>query len=176
MIAVDADTGVWSMVGRGAWTIDYSVERTMQESVVGRFMENWLTIAEDADENIAAWGKCSRDDCNSGDGLLYGTRRCAIYCHSGDDIFNRFTYNVVNHYTTRAASGETWIPNTTTMQITPIDRITDAGGTWRVLATVESNQNGPFRVEAFVKLARNIENYPAGMGFYITDFNAYRID
>lgn len=176
MISIDNHTGVWSLVGHGDWVIDYSVAQTMQESVVGQYVKTWLTISENTDENIAAWGKCSREECVSGDGLLYGGRRCALYCQSGNDIYNRFIYNVMNDYTARAAAGDSWTVDTSRLEIMPAGPITDAGGTWHVHATVQSKINDDFEVEIFVKVARNMENFPATMGYYVADFNAYRIE
>ncbi len=176
MISINRDTGAWTVVGRTGPTLDYSVNRTVQESVVGNFVENWLNISAQGDENQAAWGKCSPEDCLSGNGVLFGTRRCVLYCASNDDVYNRFTYNVRDDYMARAAAGETWTIDMTTMHIEPMGDVSDAGGAWRVRARVLSNINPDFDVDVFIKVARHLNDFPSSMGYYIADFNAYRIN
>ena len=65
---------------------------------------------------------------------------------------------------------------TDTIQITPVGgRDMQNGGIWRVQASVWSNINASFDVVAFVRVARAAGKYPMTMGYYVTDFNAYRI-
>ena len=176
MIAIHPHTGAWTIVGRGGAALDYSVNRTVQESVVGNFVENWLTISATMDENTAAWSKCSRDECTSGNGVLFGTRKCVLYCAANDDVYNRFTYNVADDHAARANAGETWTVDMGTINITPAGEISELGGTFHVDATVISNMTPAFEVEIFVRLARNTDVFPASMGYYVTDFNAYRMN
>ena len=56
----------------------------------------------------------------------------------------------------------------------PSGKITKDGGTWIVRTSVRSNLNGDFDVIAYVKIARDMERYPQTLGFYVTEFNAYR--
>lgn len=175
MISINPTTGTWTIVGRNGPQLEYSALRTVQESVVGKYVTNWFRISGEPDDD-AAWRKCNRDECASGDALLFGTRLCAIYCGAGDDVFNQFTYNVVDDYMARAARGETWSVDAATLSITPAGEITDMGGTFRVRATVVSSIGAPMQIQAFVKVARNTKYYPSTMGFYIADFNAYRMN
>ena len=48
-------------------------------------------------------------------------------------------------------------------------------GRWQVYVDVFSNINGLFKVLAFVEVGRDLQSHPATMGYYIKDFNSYRI-
>lgn len=58
----------------------------------------------------------------------------------------------------------------------PADNITANGGTWRITATVQSNISGAIDIIAFAKIARNTSSYPQTLGYYVADFNAYKIN
>ncbi|MDE6571109.1 MAG: hypothetical protein K2L95_02735 [Alphaproteobacteria bacterium] len=176
MISINGATGTWTIVGRNGPALEYSAVRTIQESVVGKYVTNWFRISGIDTEDNAAWRKCNREECASGDALLFGTRLCAIYCGAGDDVFSQFTYNVLDDYMERSGRGETWAVDPATLSITPAGDITDAGGTFRVRATVLSSAGAPMQIQAFVKVARNTKYYPSTMGFYIAAFNAYRMN
>ncbi len=177
IISINQTTGQWEIVGHSHGEFEYSAMRTMQESVVGNFVRDWFTLSADADENNALWQTCDRaETCQTDDKLTYGDKTCAIYCASGEDIFSRFVYYVVPDYLSRTENGERMAVNTETLQISPLGKITDMGGTYRIQATLQSSVHGELKVIAFAKVARNTMNYPRTLGFYVADFNAYRID
>lgn len=177
IISINQITGQWEIVGHSHGDFEYSPNRTMQESVVGNFAQNWFTISADMDENNAMWKTCDRNEtCQADDKLSYGDKTCALYCASGEDVFSRFVYNVVPDYLMRADGSERIAVNMETLQISPIGQISDNGGTYRVQATLQSNLTGEMNVIAFAKVARNTSGYPRTLGFYVADFNAYRIN
>ena len=47
MISANNDTGEWKIVGKSSNSVEYSVARTMQESVVGNFVKDWFKISKD---------------------------------------------------------------------------------------------------------------------------------
>lgn len=79
-------------------------------------------------------------------------------------------------YQLRAEMGETWKFDTSLMQITPIDPVSQNGGAWQIQATVISSDSGPISIIAYARVARDKHMYPQTMGFYISDFNAYRLN
>lgn len=176
LISVNKTTGEWQVVGRSADTLEYTVGYTMQESLVGNFAQDWFKISINNDENQTAWGKCDRAACTTGRTLLSGARSCAVYCASGDDVHSKFFFDIVPGYEQRVGAGEVWEIDSASISIAPAGKILDQGGTWLMRATVVSNVEEAFEIEAFVKVARNNNYYPLTMGFYIADFNAYRID
>jgi len=175
MISANNDTGEWKIVGRNSDSLEYSVTYTMQESVVGNFASDWFKISADNSENENAWKNCDRNTCVSGDSLMFGDRSCAIYCGSSDELFSRFSYNIIPDYQKRSQNGETWKLDKKTLSISPVGKISDNGGTWQVNATVVSNLAGKIDMKAFLKVARNKNFYNKTLGFYVADFNAYRI-
>lgn len=176
MISANNDTGEWKIVGQSGSELNYSVERTMQESVVGNFIKDWFKISSTPIANEVAWKQCDRATCSSGEGLMFGTRQCAIYCNVSDDVFSRFMYEVLPGYKTRADNGQVWRVFDEDVNISPAGRISEQGGTWRIYATITPETDQVFKIVAFVKVARNNNFYPKTMGFYIADFNSYRVD
>lgn len=176
MIATNNEYGEWQVIGRAESVLEYTAERTMQESVVGHFVQDWFRISLDPSENDNAWLACERTECTTGDSLMYGDRTCVIFCSSGDDVYSRFRSEVLPGHRAAADNGDVWSISDVDMDIKPAGRITAQGGTWRVNATVSSNVYGRFDVQIFMKVARNDNTYPGTMGFYVADFNAYRIN
>ncbi len=175
IISVDKITGAWSVVGHSHGRIEYSASRTMQESVIANFARDWFTVGTDS-ENNALWQTCDRERvCMSDNAPAHTDGVCALYCAAGDDVFNRFLYNVVPAWAEIAANGGRVSLNMAYLQITPIGAITDVGGTWQISATV-STPDGDMQIIAFAKVARLESRYPRTLGYYIADFNTYRIN
>ena len=175
LISVNNNTGEWAIVGKHDGIIKAPVAQTMQESVVVRFMQDWFRISGSAAANNNTWKKCERNDCSTESSLISGARPCAIYCLAGEDLFSRFVNSVLPNYELQFESGDAWELNKDNILVSPIGKISEMGGTWHVTATV-STTTGDMAIRAFVKVARNNANYPQTIGFYIADFNAYRID
>jgi hypothetical protein len=175
MIGIRND-GTWAVVGHDGGTPEYSINYTMQESLAGNFVKSWFTISESHDANLAAWKQCDRTTCVSGDELMFGSRECSIYCNTGDDLFSDFYYNILPDWEKRESNGTTWSVRDDDMRITPAGVINENGGTWRISATILDNNGKTFNVMAFLKIAKNNNYHPATLGFYVADFNAYRLD
>ena len=176
MISANNITGEWKIVGKSDIIHEYSAAYTMQESVVGNFVSDWFKISADNSENERAWQDCNRNVCtSSADNLIFGDRSCAIYCASGEDLYSRFKYEILTDYEVRVQNGETLNLDYKTLDISPAGKINENGGTWKVSATIISNKNKNFDIEVFLKVANNKNYYPQTMGFYIADFNSYRI-
>lgn len=178
LISVDNITGTWSVIGRStSFRHRSSVYDTMQESVVGNFFQNWFYISSSRTANDAVWRQCPADKCTGVETMTYSDRRCALSCGASDKLYNKFIEDVMETYHLRSAAGETWSVLTETMTITPVGKIDPAsGGVWRVTATVWSNVNAEFDVVAFVRVARSIGRYDMALGYYVSDFNAYRLN
>lgn len=172
-------TGQWDVtsITRGAQKkLEYSPSRLMQEYVIGNFMRNWFFLSDDIEKNEDLWASCERKiDCVDNMASTVGVGKCALYCAAGEDVFSDFLYNVVPDYLSRQDMGERLSLDTESLRFTPLDSTTDMGGAWRVEATLESNLSNAMNIIVFVKVGRNITDYPQAMGFYITDFNAYRL-
>lgn len=179
IVTMDNITGNWVVIGHshGNAPIEYSARRALQESIVGKFAANWFTISAEESVNEALWKTCDRTkDCVGENTPAYGNNECAIYCTSGEDLFSTFIYDVIPEYQSRFANGERFVMDKASIQIDPVGEISDNGGTWRVIATVQSNLSGNLEIMAFAKVARSTISYPKTMGYYVADFNAYKIN
>ncbi len=177
LVSVDNSTGLWQVVGHDHGKKTLTAANALQESAVAHFVQNWFTLSDVAAENDAVWKTCERvSECMGTSNAPYGDKTCALYCAAGDDIFSRFIYDVVPDYQMRVAMGERWVVDMDTINISAVDKASDNGGTWRVIATVRSNMSAPMEIIAFAKVARNLKTYPRTMGFYVADFNAYKIN
>lgn len=175
LISINQLTGDWASVGHSHGELRFSATRTLQESVVANFVQNWFAISADETENARLWKTCERTtDCTTDANLSYGDKTCAMFCATSEDVFNKFVYYVIPDYQARVMGGERWSVDMSSLQIIPQGKISDGGGAWQVIATVKSNLVGSFKVIAFAKVARQNANYPRTMGYYIADFNAYR--
>jgi hypothetical protein len=175
MISTDNSTGEWRVIGRNSGTVEYPRTYTMQESVVGNFIKDWFKISADNSENENAWKACERNVCTS-DNLMFGEHSCSIYCSVSDELFSRFSYEILPDYKQRFQDGETWKIDEKKLSVLPAGKISDRGGTWQVTVTVNSTKLGQFNVKIFLKIAKNTTSYPQTMGFYVADFNAYRMN
>lgn len=179
IVSIDELTGQWNVVGHshGNGPVQYPALWSVQQSVIGNFAANWFYISENDAENEAIWQTCKRNEaCSLENSRPYDDKTCSMFCVSGEELFNQFIYNIVPEYQVRVDNGETWSIVKTDLQIEPAGEITDAGGTWTVTATIQSNISGELDVIAFVKIARNTTMYPKTLGYYVASFNAYKIN
>ena len=116
------------------------------------------------------YGYEKRDECSADNRLA----RAEIFCASGEELYNYFIQTVVPDYQVRIADGETWSVDVNNIYLNEV-YVTDNGGTWRALAQVDSNTFGPIQIMAYIKLGRDTSLYPSTLGFYVADYNAYRI-
>ncbi len=174
LISIDDVTGAWEIVGH-EHSREYSAIRTVQESVAANFVKNWFTISESDEFNNDIWAQCDRKTCNSDEYSPQLDTKCALYCACKSTVFNDFNRNVLPYYRERVAAQERWIFDTASLDIRPLSDVTNDAGTWQVTGNIISNINGNIPVIAFVKIARNEGGYRQNLGYYVTDFNAYRI-
>lgn len=177
LVSVNNLTGQWQVVGHQHEEIKYvAATRTLQESVLAKFMRNWFLVSTE-DANSALWQSCERDaECNPKNKTGIDTGKCALYCISGDDIFGRFIQDVVPNYQNMASAGEMLGLNMSSLQITPVGSISDKGGAWQVYATIESSKNPPINILAYARIGRDVGLYPQTLGYYVADFNAYKMN
>ncbi len=177
LISIDRATAQWSVIGRStAASIKYSTTHTVQEALVGNFAANWFLITTNSAANDAAWKECNTATCTGAEVLAHTSNECAIFCGAGGKVYEHFTETVMPNYVLRAAAGETWTLLDESLQVTPQSEIDDKGGAWRVYGRVWSSISGEFTVVAFARVSRDVMNYPMTMGYYISDFNAYRLN
>ena len=172
LVSIDDVTGAWTVVGHDHGERSISANRAMQESVIAKFTQNWYTISTIQSENEDIWyGFADRAECNADN----RPNNAQIFCNAGDELYNYFIYNIVPEYQERIAAGETWSVDVDNIYLNETADVTDNGGTWRILTQIDSGVYGPIQVMAYIKLGRDMGNYPNTLGFYVMDFNAYNI-
>ena len=165
----------WRVVMAGGETpsMNLTEGQVFQQSLLWRFTQNWFNISPNHEINSAVWDtKCKREQCLSDE---IGTRKCALFCATGEDLFYRFSTDVLPMYTEYESANATWMVVPESIRIDPIGRISDSGGAWRIQVTILTGGTGAMDIVAYAKIAQNIKYYPATRGYYIADFNAYRV-
>lgn len=178
IIYVDAPNGNWELIAPKKQESQIPYYVAIQKSLVGTITEKWLRIAGDASQNAKMWTDCNRElVCNKRvTSNLQMTQGCDIFCLTADSLFNYFKEEIVPNYTQREANGETWFVIPNTVKISALGEPTKNGGNWRVDATVISNKSGQMDVVAYIHVSHQNTLYQQNLGYYITDFNAYKIN
>lgn len=177
IIYVNGPRGEWNLVGQDTLTQDIPYYRSMQRALVGVFTEKWFTISNDKEQNEQHWMQCSRNDvCNRAIvNIFWNDTGCDLYCISGENMYQDFVTNVVPLYRARESFGDRWYMDLSRILVIPNGTISENGGSWVVRGRVRSALNGDFSIIAYVKVARDISRYPQTLGYYVTDFNSYRV-
>ncbi len=191
LISINPVTGAWNLVGHSHGTQTISPTRAVQESVVGRFVQNWFTISAASAMNEARWQPCRRNDVDEDtpQDIEFANNTYAVSCSADESVYAYFISEIVPEYRMRVQNGEQWAIDTARMQIEPIAipktgggmfsrpvQTFDHGATWRMWATVKSNISGDMNIVAYINVKRDAGKHPENLGFYVADFNAYKLD
>lgn len=176
LISVDPLTSGWTLVaypGKNT-TKQINQYQIIQEKLVMDYVTSWFTISDNMDINNARWAKCESEDCSAPDQYNPSNINCALFCASDDLLFKQFSSKVLPEYHARIAQGaETWTVSHN-MDIKPT-YISENSSLWQVYTKINSSINGNFEVLIFITLERDIKNHPATLGYYVHDFNSYRM-
>jgi hypothetical protein len=169
LISISKNGASWTAISDNkTGRLEYPAFRAIQEAAIGNFAKMWFRISGDQEENEANWCRCDRAKC-FGD----AAPRCSVCCAAGDTLFASFSEIVNGDYRARAAGGEEWRLDDDSIRAVPVGSESEAGGLWRLTASLETGGGRGRKIEAFVRTAKAGEGYPATLGYYITDFNAY---
>ena len=153
--------------------IEMTRSQVVQQSLIWKFVQDWFLISNEPDINAQLWdSSCQRTNCETTD----ASNPCKIFCNAGDDLFRRFSEDILPTYEQMAANGEYTSPNVDSIRIAPVGYVSDAGGTWRVEMSVATNYDNQIDIMAYVKVAKSGKYHDSTMGYYIADFSAYRIN
>ena len=175
IIATGGINDQWQIITPGGERpeIKMTAPQAIQESLVWAFVQDWFTISPDTNTNVALWDDtCQRTDCDTTD----ATNPCKLFCTSNDALFSRFKTDVLPSYEKYAKANEFWTPIANTIRTSPIGNVGDFGGTWRVQMAVSTNNGDTMQIVGYAKVAKDIKAHPKTMGYYIADFNAYRMN
>ena len=147
----------------------------IQEKLVHDFVKDWFTISDNMEINEAIWAKCSDGECEDSEQFNPTTKKCAISCKSDASVFDVFTKNIVSNYRARISqANEKWSISQKGLLIN-LAMMSENNSKWQVYATVNSSVMGFFDVLIFIDVERNVNLYPATFGYYISQFNSYRM-
>ncbi len=178
LVSINEITGQWEIVGHQHTDIkEMSTVQTLQESVIGKFLEYRFFVTEDENFNANIWQTCDRKvDCNPSAKTGLGSETCVLYCLTSDDEHTNFVTNTIPQYQTIVQNGEMWELDAKSVEMTPISQIVTKGGIWQIRATINSSLFGPMKILAYVNVLHNTNLYPQTLGYYVSEFNAYKID
>lgn len=198
LVSINNITGQWQVVGHQHHDVkEITTTQALQESVIGKFLEYRFWITDDAIFNENIWALCDRKtDCNPENkkGLApqictemgldaetcktvdMKTETCSLYCLSGDGLFSDFVSDVIPIYQEYALMGDTWVPDMSSVHMLPMGDVTEMGGTWQIRMTIKSILYGPIQILAYANILNSLEMYPKTLGYYVADFNAYKIN
>lgn len=174
IIYVNGPQGHWESISNDKTELSAPYWKSVQRSLVGIFTEKWFTISNDPNYNEKMWSRCTRKDTCFQQINNTFVSGCDIYCMASDDMFHTFSTKVLPQYKEFTDMGQVWRTSPTNIIVVPDGVITEAGGDWIVTARIRSNLNGDFDIIAYVNVKHDTELYPQTLGYYISQFNAYR--
>lgn len=175
IVSVDPLTDDWTVVAYPNKNATNTISQThiVQEKLVNDFVTNWFTISKDRKINDAIWSECTTDDCSAPQQFSPTNVQCAIYCSADNKLYKQFQEKVLPEYNARIKQrSENWTVEK--IDIRP-SYVGETGGLWQAFVSIKSNINKTFNVLAFITIARSDELYPANLGYYVQDFNSYRM-
>jgi len=175
LISTDPFTNEWSVVTYPGKNRNNKIEQyqIIQEKLVADYVTNWFTISKNETDNDIRWSECSVEECSLPEQFNPTNTECALYCVSDTELYSRFVQDVLPEYTARIhQASETW--HVVNSNIIPI-LVRENFGYWQVYANIHSSVSGYFNVLVFVDINRDTDLYPVTLGYYVKDFNAYRV-
>lgn len=175
LISIDPLTEEWTVVTYPKKNFETTIDQSqiVQEKIVSDFVTNWFTISPRQSENTARWAECDASDCDAPEQYNPQNMECALFCVANPDLFAQFTQKVLPEYTARInQAAEVWTIEK--RDIRPYYVTPDASA-WQVYIEMHSNISGTFNVLAFIDVKRDMDTHPATLGYYIEDFNSYRL-
>ncbi len=175
LISADPLTSDWSIAAYPEDTSKITTNQIIQENLVRKYVEYWFSINEDNSVNESLWKTCNNRDCNSLERYDPMDTQCALYCSSSSELFQQFTEKIIPEYRDRIEQ-EFETMHVVAQLITPPAQAESASNIWQSFATIMSAQHGIVEVLVFLELGQDKKGkYPANSGYYVQDFNAYRM-
>jgi len=174
LISTDPLTSEWTVVAYPEKDIKITRDKIIQETLVRNYVIYWFSINKNNMINEAMWQQCEPSDCENPDQYNPKNYKCTLFCNSSEELFQQFYNKVLPEYRDRINQASEVI-NVVSQLITPPTDNNNKTFVWQSYVTLESSVNKLFNVLAFVELGYNPGTHPATLGYYVKDFNAYRI-
>ena len=175
LISADPLTSDWTISAYPESTSKITTNQIIQENLVRKYVEYWFSINKDNSVNESLWKTCTDRDCDSLERHDPMNLQCALYCSSSTELFKQFTEKIIPEYQDRIEQ-ESETMHVVAQLITPPAQAESASNIWQSFATIMSSKNGIVNVLVFLELGQDKKGkYPANFGYYVQDFNAYRM-
>ena len=178
LVSLNPNGERWTLVEYNNHKTEIPVYYVLQESFLNKFARDWFTISDDIRVNQANWAtSCSRTgpECTTSNGDVFEV--CSIYCSTDDVVFDNFKDVVLPVYSAlETEKAAVWtVKDIYIKPLDSMDSITETGGMWRLNIIVETD-NGLASFIAYALVEYDPDQYKKTMGYYVADFNAYRIN
>lgn len=177
LVSINPNGERWTVVANDNHKTEIPAYYVLQESMLNRFVRDWFTVSADANLNAARWKKCEHESEECTGNIRSDGNTCAIYCMSDTNVWDSFE-NVVkpvfNELSTR--DGDVWTVKS--VSVKPVDSVasvTQGGGFWKLEVVVQTN-NGDILFTGFARTNYDEQTYPKTMGYYVSDFNTFRMN
>ena len=168
----------WTVVEYDNHSSEIPAYYVLQESLLDKFARDWFTIYDNIQLNQANWSKeCARNSSECRETSVDSVDTCAIYCACSDSVYTNFEKVVLPVYSgLEVDSAAVWtVKNVSIKPLYSMKSITKYGGMWRLDISVQTN-TGPLYFTGFAQVRYDREIYPRTMGYYVSDFNTYRMN
>ena len=159
-------------ISGGEWTVfSESAERNktelswavlMQESIAVRYAGLYFRIPDNVSEADGLW--CGCRECGE-------WNRCALCCGADPRTFEFFREQVLPGWRARLGAGET--QRLIRVTASPMGRVSERGGVWKISGTLNSNRNDQRRIIGFMRIDQSKSSHPLTLGFYVSEFFWY---
>ena len=170
VLSTDADTQRLILVSNQEDIKEDLSERIIQEYLIVKFLNNWFNVSSKNLENTI-WKKCERDECS----LENLSDRCAIYCETSEELYSKFNNINIPNYTALLESSDKWALDKDSLDIKPFGKITNSYGMWIIKGIVKTSFE-KIKFIGFLTILRSNNLYQKNLGFYVQNFNSYRLD
>ena len=177
LISINSYGGRWTMIAHNDHKTQIPAYYVLQESLLNKFAKNWFTVSDNVLDNQARWAACehSSEECRDNGGDNVDT--CAISCACDALVFENFEKVVLPTYSEIVAEEPiTWsVESVSIKPLDSMDSITHDGGMWQLIITVRAGIE-TIRFMGYASVGFDSIEYPKTMGYYIQDFNTYRMN
>ena len=164
----------WTMVAYNNHKKEIPAYYVVQESLVYNFARNWFTISTNPKDNQQNWANCSQtpEVCTETTGRLDS---CTIFCNCDHKVFDSFEKVVLPTYNS-FGKGVSWVvKNISVAPLYSAESIAKTYGIWKLNVLVDTGM-GTATFVGYAHVKQDEHNYPKTMGYYISDFNTYRMN
>lgn len=174
LISINQNGERWTMIAHDNHRTEIPAYFVLQESLLNKFARSWFSISGDVLLNQATWAECSRDSAECRESSGSDVETCAIYCACDNRVYDNFKSVVLPVFSNLEAEYDA-VWQVTSVVAKPLYGITETGGMWKLDIMVDTGTDN-IRFVGYAKVSYNADFYPKTMGYYVSEFNTYRMN